>query len=137
MFTWQFWRGFLVHLKEPCCVPRTKSLGTTVLGRSGRAYCSVYKLQDGTEYGLTTTSLISSVSYFNLGFVDLFGRAKPKNTARLCSWRRRDSIWARCNSVGPPQLRSLDCGCYGSGCSKVTLLFYLVHRQNYNGNTLV
>jgi len=78
MFTWQFWRGFLVHLKEPCCVPRTKSLGTTVLGRSGRAYCSVYKLQDGTEYGLTTTSLISSVSYFNLGVVDLFGRANQR-----------------------------------------------------------
>jgi len=41
-------------------------------------YCSAEKLQDKTEYGLTTTSLISSVSYFNLGVVDLFGGAKLK-----------------------------------------------------------
>jgi len=31
MFSWQIWRELLVHLKYPCSVLRTKSLGTTVV----------------------------------------------------------------------------------------------------------
>jgi len=36
------------------------------MGNSGK-YCSVYKLQDITEYKLIKTSLIYNVLYFNLG----------------------------------------------------------------------
>ena len=42
-----------------------KYSGIAILGNSGR-YCSDYKLQEKTERGLIKTSLISSVSHFNL-----------------------------------------------------------------------
>jgi len=59
-----------------CIIAQTyKSLGDIILGKSFR-YCSVYKLQDRIQYRLIKTSLISSVSYFNLGVVKLYMGAK-------------------------------------------------------------
>jgi len=53
--------------------------GDVVLGDSGR-YCSVYKLQDKTKHGLIKTTLISTVSHFNLGSEALFGGLSPQKT---------------------------------------------------------
>jgi len=52
-----------------------KCSGDVILGNSGR-YCSVYKLQDNRECGLIKTTLISSVSHFNLMVETLFGAQK-------------------------------------------------------------
>jgi len=52
-----------------------KYSGVVILGNSGR-YCSDYKLQDKTEWGLIRTSLISSVSHFHLVLKFCLG-AKP------------------------------------------------------------
>jgi len=41
-------------------------------------YCSVYKLQDKTEYGLIKTTLISSVSRLNFAVEALFGGLSPQ-----------------------------------------------------------
>ena len=49
-----------------CLMQRRHWSGDVNLSNSGR-YCSVYKLQDRKGYGLTKTSLISSVTYLHLG----------------------------------------------------------------------
>jgi len=59
----------------------SKWSGGVVLRNSDR-YCSVYKLQDKTKYGLTKTTLICTISHFNLGIEALFGGLSPqKNVA--------------------------------------------------------
>ena len=57
--------------RQPPSLPKSSTgvrhwSGDVILSNSGR-YCSVYKLQDRKGYGLTKPSLISNVSYLNLG----------------------------------------------------------------------
>jgi len=58
-----------------------KESGDVVLGNRG-IYCSVYKLQDKTEYRLIKTTVISSVSHFNLAVETLFGGLSLQKTPR-------------------------------------------------------
>jgi len=74
-----------------------KSSSYVILGNSCFRYCFVYKLHDRIEYGLIKTSLISGVSYFNLGGWSFIWGAKLTKAPRIDGTEFR----LLCDSVVP------------------------------------